>query len=329
MMGFTQAEVESYVDTIFAEHDWPAALKQRVLEDLRAHYNGYRLLPEATETLYNSTICNFYLNKLLIGNGKVPRELIDDNLRVDINWLRRLTGGKEPARKLVEQLMFDNALPVDMNRLSSKFSMDRFFQSEFFPISLYYLGMVTFKDRFSLSFPNLSVKKIFTEYFNELEDISVSEGYTDMFRRFVGDGDWIALFAGYWTRYVGQIPAQAFDRMNENFFRTTFYELCTRYLTPDFHFSIEVNCHGGRSDWQAVGRKGSPFEGKACVIEFKHFTRKEGERLGILELAAPQPEDAAQVGRYTDDLRRAHPELAINSYVAYTVGSAGGRLLKV
>jgi hypothetical protein len=217
--------------------------------------------------------------------------------------------------------------------------LDRFFQSEFFPISLYYLGMVTFKDRFSLSFPNLSVKKIFTEYFNELEDISVSEGYTDMFRRFVGDGDWVALFAGYWNRYVGQIPAQAFDqpspggyglasKANENFFRTTFYELCTRYLTPDFHFAIEVNCHGGRSDWQAVGRKGSPFEGKACVIEFKHFTRKEGERLGILELAAPQPEDAAQVGRYTDDLRRAHPELAVNSYVAYTVGSAGGRLLK-
>ena len=104
MMGFTQSEVDSYVDSIFAEHDWPAVLKQRVLEDLLAHYNGYRLLPEATETLYNSTICNFYLNKLVISNGKTPRELIDDNLRVDINWLRRLTGGKEPARKLVAQV---------------------------------------------------------------------------------------------------------------------------------------------------------------------------------------------------------------------------------
>jgi hypothetical protein len=48
--------------------------------------------------------------------------------------------------------------------------------------------------------------------------------------------------------------------------------------------AIEVNTHSGRNDWQAVGRKGSAFEGKACVIEFKHFTRKEGERLGILSL---------------------------------------------
>jgi hypothetical protein len=327
MMGFTQAEVETYVGAIFSERDWPDTLQRRVLEDLRAHYNGYRLLPDARETLYNSTICNFYLNKLAIGNGKVPREMIDDNLRVDVNWLRRLTGGTEPARELVEQLMFDGTLPVDMDMLSSKFNMSRFFQREFFPLSLYYLGMVTFRDRFSLGFPNLSVKKIFTEYFNELEHISVSEGYTDMFRRFLSDGDWIALFAGYWERYVGQIPAQAFDKANENFFRTTFYELCTRYLSPDFHFAIEVNTHSGRCDWQAVGRKGSAFEGKACVIEFKHFTRKEGERLGILSLAAPLPEDADQVARYAADLQRAHPELVIACHVAYTVAGAGGRLL--
>ncbi|NQU39176.1 MAG: AAA family ATPase, partial [Lentisphaerae bacterium] len=327
MMGFTQAEVDAYVGAIFAERGWPDDLQRRVLEDLRAHYNGYRLLPDARETLYNSTICNFYLNKLVIGNGKVPREMIDDNLRVDVNWLRRLTGGTEPARELVEQLMFDGALPVDMDMLSSKFSMSRFFQREFFPLSLYYLGMVTFRDRFSLGFPNLSVKKIFTEYFNELEHISVSEGYTDMFRRFLADSDWAALFAGYWERYVGQIPAQAFDKANENFFRTTFYELCTRYISPEFHFAIEVNMHSGRSDWQAVGRKGSAFEGKACVIEFKHFTRKEGERRGILSLDAPQPEDIEQVDRYAEDLQRAHPELTIVRHVAYTVAGAGGRLL--
>jgi hypothetical protein len=327
MMGFTQAEVESYVARIFAERAWPDDLKMRVLEDLRVHYNGYRLLPDAKETLYNSTICNFYLSKLVIGNGKVPREMIDDNLRVDVNWLRRLTGGTVPARELVEQLMFDGALAADLDMLSSKFNMERFFQREFFPLSLYYLGMVTFRDEYALGFPNLSVKKIFAEYFNELESISVSDGYTDMFRQFLADGCWAALFAGYWERYVGQIPAQAFDKANENLFRTTFYELCTRYLSRHFHFAIEVNNHGGRSDWQAVGRKDSSFDGKACVIEFKHFARSEGDRLGILNLEVPRPEDAAQVARYAGDLRRAHPELTICCHVAYTVAGAGGHLL--
>jgi hypothetical protein len=56
MMGFTQAEVDAYVGAIFAERDWPDTLQRRVLEDLLAHYNGYRLLPDARETLYR-TLC--------------------------------------------------------------------------------------------------------------------------------------------------------------------------------------------------------------------------------------------------------------------------------
>ena len=52
-----------------------------------------------------------------------------------------------------------------------------------------------------------------------------------MFRQFLYDHNLAALFAGYWEIYIGQIPAQAFDKANENFFRTTFYELCTRYLS--------------------------------------------------------------------------------------------------
>jgi hypothetical protein len=207
--------------------------------------------------------------------------------------------------------------------------MERFFQPAFFPLSLYYLGMVTFLNRFKLGFPNLSVRTLCTEYFNELEEISVSEGYADIFQRFLDDRDWVALFDGYWDRYVGQIPARAFDKANENFFRTTFYELCTRYLGRDFHFGIEVNSHGGRCDWQAVGRKSSAFEGLGCVIEFKHWNRKDGKRQGILRLTEALPADQEQVERYATDLRRVHLELTIVRAVAYTVVGSGGRLLVV
>jgi hypothetical protein len=327
MMGFTQAEVEAYVGAVFAERNWPEELHRRVLEDLRVHYDGYRLLPDAKETLYNATICNFYLNDLVIADGKVPWQTIDDNLRVDVNWLRRLAGGTQQARELVERLLLDGSLPVDLTMLSATFNMDRFFQPSFLPLSLYYLGMVTFLDEFKLGFPNLSVRTLCTEYFNELEDISVSEGYTPMFQRFFADHDWAELFDGYWDRYVVQIPAQAFEKANENFFRTTFYELCTRYLGRHWHLGIEVNSHGGRCDWQAVGRKGTPFEGEGCVIEFKHFTRKEGDRLGILQLTAPLPADIEQVERYAADLRRVHPELNVVRAVAYTVAGTGGRLV--
>jgi len=323
MMGFTQPETDAYLDEIFTDNHWPDTLKNRVRDDLRIHYNGYRLLPDAKETLYNSTICNFYLNRLLIDEGRIPTETIDHNLRTDINWLRRLCGSDKDTRELVETLMFDGELPVDTAMLSSKFNMQRFVEKPFFPLSLYYLGMLTFRDRFSLEFPNLTVKKIFAEYFNELERIEVSLGYTEIFRQFLKDHDWAALFAGYWTQYVGQIPAQAFDKANENFFRTTFYELCTRYLSPDFMFAIEVNQASGRSDWKAIGRAGTPFENQAAIIEFKHYTKAQSKKLGVKNWTEPPAEAVTQVTAYAADLRRRYPELTLSRHVACTISGVG------
>ncbi len=329
MMGFTQAETDAYLDEIFADKGWPESLKDRVRDDLRVHYNGYRLLPDARETLYNSTICNFYLNRLLIDEGRIPTETIDHNLRTDINWLRRLCGSDKDTRELVETLMFDGVLPVDTAMLSSKFNMQRFVEKPFFPLSLYYLGMLTFRDDFNLEFPNLTVKKIFTEYFNELERIEVSLGYTGMFQQFLKDHDWAALFVGYWTEYIGQIPAQAFDKANENFFRTTFYELCTRYLSRYFMFAIEVNHASGRSDWEAIGRAGTPFEHQAVIIEFKHYSKEQAARLGVENWTVPPAEAVEQVNAYAEDLLRRYPELSITRHVVCTISAATHRFFPV
>lgn len=320
MMGFTQDEVDTYVDAIFDERDWSPQLRAQVRMELRAHYNGYRLLPGA-EALYNATICNHYLNRLVIDQGRLPTDRIDENLRVDLNWLRRLTGSNQKARELVEGLMFQGRLPVDLSMLQSKFNVQRFTQEAFFPLSLYYLGMVTFADEFSLVFPNLTMKTIFTEYFNELAHIEVSLGYTDMFSAFVRDHDWTALFAGYWRQYVGQIPAQAFDRVNENFFRTTFYELCTRYLSRHLSFAIEVNRRSGRSDFEAIGRAGTAFTGQAWLGEFKHIPRSDAQAPAVAAMTSAAPEDVEQVSAYAEDLAAQFPELRVHRFVVYTIGA--------
>ncbi len=144
-----------------------------------------------------------------------------------------------------------------------------------------------------------------------------------MFRQFLSDHDWEALFAGYWRQYVGQIPAQAFDKVNENFFRTTFYELSNRYLSRYFRFAIEVNRHSGRSDWEAIGREGTQFENRAAVIEFKHFPKAKGEKLGVLDWSKPRQDEIDQVDRYAADLVRDYPELTVQRHVVYIVGAVG------
>ena len=329
MLGFTQGEVEAYVDAIFSEHPWPESLKARVLEDLKIHYNGYCLLPDAKNPLYNATICNFYLNDLVLGKGKIPLETMDDNLRVSVDWLRRLAGGDHPARELLEHLMLEGTLRADLTLLRSRFSMNRFFSPEFLPISLYYLGMVTFKAEFRVGFPNLSTKRIFAEYFNELERIDVSGEYAEIFEAFLENGNMAELFAGYWRTYVGQIPAQAFDKANENFFRTTFFELCARFLSRHLFIAIEVNRPSGRSDFEAMGRPGSRFEGKAHVLEFKHLSRQKAAEMDFEKMAGPRPEEVEQVSRYARDLKAQWPELTVCSHVVYTVAGAGFRFFSL
>ena len=321
MMGFDQQELNTYLDGIFEEHGWGADLRKRVQEDLRIHYNGYRFLP-AGKGLYNSTICNFYLNKLVIGEGKLPTDYQDINLKVDVNWLKRLAGS-EIATEVVDRLLNEGSIPVDFGQFKSQFNREKFVQPEFFPMSLFFLGLLSFKDEYSLGFPNLSVKMLFMEYYNDLMSIAVSSGYTEMCRAFLKDHDFSALFAGYWDRYVGQIPAQAFDKINENFFRISFYEICTRYLSRYLHFAIEVNRPTGRSDFEALGRPGTAFEGKAWVLEFKHFKTKDLEEIkGWIE---PRAGDVEQVNSYANSVTGTWPEYSVKRGVVYTISSKGFR----
>ena len=325
MMGFTQDETEVYIKQVFDDNHLPAEQLPHVLDLVRSHYNGYRLLPDAEETLYNSTILNFFLDDLVRRKGRIPTEMIDSNLRVDINWLRRLTGSDEATRELLETLMFDGSLPADMTKLQAQFNMNQFFQKDFYPLSLYYLGMLTFQDEFTMEFPNLTMKTIFTDYFNEMERISVSDGYTDMFKSFLIDHDLAKLFDGYWARYIRQIPAQAFDKVNENFIRTTFYELCNRYLPRNLILSIEVNHPSGRSDWEAIGRPEKGFKNQVLIIEFKHFTKAEAKRLGVLEWDAPQPQELEQVTGYAADIKGKYPDYTIHRHICYTVSCSDFR----
>lgn len=55
---------------------------------------------------------------------------------------------------------------------------------------------------------------------------------------------------------------------------------------------------------------------------------KAGTDDGVLQLSEPLPDDAAQVERCAAELHRAHPELTIRRYVAYTVAAEGGRLVE-
>ena len=308
LVGFSQQQVERYVDDVYAEHGFDRANREAVLADLKAFYDGYRFRPDA-EPLYNSTICNWYLFNFVSEKGNQPRTFIDSNVRTDVGWFRRLT--QTPSKALEKLRAYIERGAGEMaseSSLASKFGRAKFFTEEFFPYALYYLGLLTFEDDVTLNIPNLTIKNMFVDYYDELSEFS----NVDEARRAFGmairshlkaDGTWREIFDAYWLHYVkARIPAQAFAKVNENFFRTTFTSRCLDYLAPFYSFETEYNSSEGRCDFLAVPKAGL---GKpARLVEFKYFTNAAAEKGAILGRTEPDAETVEQALDYRKALAR-------------------------
>ena len=327
LVGFTKGQTARYVDDIFAEHGLPAEFKQTVLDDLERFYDGYHFTP-GSEPLYNATICNWYLQNF-VAERRIPWTVIDANVRTDIGWFRRLT--RTPANALskvrayVEQGTGERA---DFGALSAKFGRAKFFSEEFFPYALYYLGLLTFENIFRLNVPNLTIKNMFVDYYDELSEFqNVAEARTAFSiaaeALALGDGSWKDLFDAYWQHYVkARIPAQAFDKINENFFRTTFTSRCLDVLPMFYSFETEYNSSEGRCDFLAIPKPG--VAKPAQLVEFKYFTNAAAEKGNVLGRDTPDAETVEQALAYRTALARRpdwnHP---IAATVVEVCGSAG------
>ena len=326
MMGFTHQETAHYLEQVFGAYGFDPARMPEILEIMTNHYDGYRFLPDTEQTLYNSAIVTYFLKRFVINGGKIPRELIDDNLKTDVTWIQRLTTVKEQTHAMMDALVFNNQLEYDRKQLVSKFNMRQFFERDYYPVSLFYLGMLTCHDDYTMCLPNNTLREIFVDYYNELNKYEVSKGYTDIFRDYLSNPDMEKLFAGFYTIYLGQFPAQAWDKINENFIRCTFYELCTRYLSRYFSFSMEVNYHSGRSDWEMNGKYHTKYKDTKTIIEFKYVPAKEADKL--LTLTSAHKADAMQVLGYKRDALKKFPHFNIDAIVIYVAGNKGFRFFK-
>lgn len=327
MLGFTYEETETYLQAVFDSYGFDKSLLPEIRQIIRNNYDGYRFLPGA-ETIYNSTILTYFLKRFTINNGTIPDELIDENLRTDLGWIKRLTLGEDRAKEMLHQLVYEGTLGYTREMLKSKFTREQFFQKEFYPISLYYLGMTTLEDNFRMQLPNNTMRTIFVDYYNTLNNLrGTADKYIGFFEQFMKDHSVDTLFEGYYRVYLGQFPAQSFDKMNENFIRNTFYELCNRYLSSEYLFALEQNYPSGRADWEITGRPGTAYHKNKQIVEFKYFPSKEAKR--ILALEAPWQEDTEQVCRYAADAQDLFPDFNIRKFVIYVVANKGYRIWEV
>lgn len=97
MLGFTHAETGKYLDYVIQKYGTPEESYDEIWKLIVSNYDGYRFLPD-TEPLFNSTIVTYFFKNFAVNDGAIPEEMIDENLRTDINWIRRLTISLDNAK---------------------------------------------------------------------------------------------------------------------------------------------------------------------------------------------------------------------------------------
>jgi hypothetical protein len=359
MMGFTREETGQLIDEIYRDYEIDPGTRPLVNEVITGNYNGYRFVDPGGEGIFNSTILMYFMKKF-IDYRKIPEYMIDVNLKTDISWVKRLTASN-PANtgELVNQLLIDNRLSYNKLALSEKFSMSQFFEKSFYPISFYYLGMLTKRDDQYMCLPNLNMKSIFVDYFNELNHIDVSTKYAELMAGFIHHPDIPGLFAGYWELYVSQLPEAIFQQVNENFYRTTFFDLCRQHLSGYFTWNLESSYASGRTDLEFIGKYHTKFAGLRFLLEFKYYSNARlkkisrspaeparekkngqsgepgpGKKTGKKDTAKisgfqPPEKDIKQLKAYGAEWKNHHNHPGNKTFLVYCFGNQGFRVFPV
>jgi hypothetical protein len=155
MIGFTCDEVNMIMNAVGIK-------PEQIDVDMEFYYNGYLFSEDATTTVYNSTMILYLFDHFLM-TGKCPKELIDPNLSVDSQRLRRLCQN-EKNRNISIQIIKDGGIVA---RLLEKFSIDNLVDEDYFVSLLFYMGLLTINgtsgNKTQLTIPNYSIQRIYWE----------------------------------------------------------------------------------------------------------------------------------------------------------------------
>jgi hypothetical protein len=324
MLGFNHEEAATYLRYVIDKYGEDKGSFDELWALIVNNYDGYRFLPDA-RPLFNSTILTYFFKKYAVNHGGIPNELIDENLRTDVNWIRRLTLSMENAKEMLDLLVIDDELSYSTADLRSKFDKKKFFEKQFYPVSLYYLGMTTLKNAYKMQLPNLTMRSIYMDYYNEINHISGdAPHFAPVYEKFNQDRILEPVVLNYFKKYLGIFPAQVFDKINENFIRCSFFEVCSRYLSHLYTFAVELNLPSGRADLVFNGIPGTSFHNDCRVIEFKYFKAKEAKT--VKALTAAREEDVTQVKAYARDINAQFTDYQMRTYVVYI---AANKICKV
>ena len=328
LLGFTEDEVRGmvrmYRDLGVFDQDPEAALAT-----MSEWYDGYRFAEDAGSVVYNTDMVLYYLQHSL-PNKPGPRNLIDDNVRIDYGKLRHLLiVEREINERQVDQRQV-NAPQLNGNfdllrgviaegradsELVSSFPLARLPERENFLSLLHYFGLLSIRgataETTQLAIPNQTVRRLLYGFLRDAyDDVGVFSvdpvEFDRLTRRMALEGRWRPVIEHLSAAIGEQTGVRDYlqgEKMVQGF--------VAAYLSPSryFVFHTEMELAKGYADLVLEPRPArSPGKRYGYVIELKYLRRGASEE----QVAAAGAAAEAQVRRYLGDgrLARRHPKAA-------------------
>ena len=144
MVGFTEEEVRDML-TYYSQHYEFHHTVDELIEIMKPFYDNYCFSEEAygETTMYNSNMVLYFLFKYIDNRCRIPKDTLDNNIRVDYNKLRMLIRkDKEFAHdaSIIQTLVSKGFVTGE---LKEGFPAEDIARNDNFVSLLYYFGMVT------------------------------------------------------------------------------------------------------------------------------------------------------------------------------------------
>lgn len=317
MLGFTDREVRALISEM-ADFTRLQVSADDIFARMKDLYNGYRFNKRCENTVFNASMCLYYL-KSLCTSGYEPEPLMDPSFSQDlskIHGILSLADDRTLIREIVDDAIKGRPIafagpdrPVLNLNAKGKFGRNELL------CALIYFGFLTFQyGSGDLVCPNRVVKQLFLQYYFEY---LLKAGDFDVALQKL-DREFSELRKGQPEAFVRAVFARLYKAMGVHD-AAHFTESCACYsLLTALIFSSDYRCSSEletREDGRGIADlvlEPRSRDDTAYIFEAKHIT-KTGATAQALQDAVLSAEEAAtaQLERYRQDPRFAqYPSLA-------------------
>lgn len=224
MMGFSESEVREMF-RYYQTHEMLTGNIDAMITEMKPWYDNYCFAQECygDTTMYNSNMVLYFVKNYIM-RGKVPQDMVEDNIRIDYEKLRMLIRkDKEFAHdaSVIQTLVSQGFITGELKK---GFPAINITHPDNFISLLYYFGMLTisglYKGKTKLTIPNMVVQEqLYTYLLSTYNDADLSfSSYekSELASRLAYDGDWKAYF-GYIADCLKRYASQR-DKQKGEFF---------------------------------------------------------------------------------------------------------------